>query len=100
MLSRNLYQGCHYHGLRRQNICKSGEILLWKQSRSVFDEKPEALWVGGTGIPGGLHTDAPGFGVEMLIFRSFRDAASLLEIGHFVCFIHITSFSFTDIGQC
>ena len=69
MLSRNLYQGCHYHGLRRQNICKSGEILLWKQSRSVFDEKPEALWVGD-GIPGGLHMDAPGFGVEMPIFRS------------------------------
>ena len=69
MFPRNLYHGCHYPGLRRQNICKSGEILLWKQSRSVLDEKPEALWVGG-GIPGGLHKDAPGFGVEMPIFRS------------------------------
>ena len=55
-----LYQGCHYPGINRHNICTRG-IPVLKQSQKCFGQKRlRALWRGGK-IPGGLHNTGLSF---------------------------------------
>ena len=77
-----LYQGCHYPGINRHNICTRG-IPVLKQSQKCFGQKGlRALWRGGK-IPGGLHNTQ----IELSDAKIWvRDASLVMIIFCSYCF--------------